>query len=97
MFGRVGAALPACVPRRTGATGVTSRRARPSPRTYCALLVEFDGRQKYAQAQDLWDEKRREDRIRSMGWEVVRLTRADLRDPATVRRRIERALARAAA
>lgn len=61
------------------------------------VLVEFDGRQKYAQAQDLWDEKRREDRIRSLGWEVVRLTWADLRDPATVRRRIERALARAAA
>jgi hypothetical protein len=59
------------------------------------VLVEFDGRQKYARGSDLWGEKLREDRIRSLGWEVVRLTWRDLRDPAPVRRRIEEALARA--
>jgi hypothetical protein len=61
------------------------------------VLVEFDGRQKYAEAKDVWAEKLREDRIRSLGWEVVRLTWADLRDPTAVARRIEQALARAAA
>lgn len=61
------------------------------------VLVEFDGRSKYASAQDLWDEKRREDRVRSLGWEVVRLTWADLRQPARVRTLVEAALQRAAA
>lgn len=61
------------------------------------VLVEFDGRSKYASAQDLWDEKRREDRIRSLGWEVVRLTWADLQQPERVRALVEAALRRAAA
>lgn len=59
------------------------------------VLVEFDGRSKYASGQDLWDEKRREDRIRSLGWEVVRLTWADLQQPARVRALVEAALRRA--
>lgn len=58
------------------------------------VLVEFDGRVKYATQQDLWDEKRREDRIRSLGFEVVRLTWADLRDPDRVRALIETAIRR---
>ncbi|MDQ2782240.1 MAG: hypothetical protein M3Y26_06850, partial [Actinomycetota bacterium] len=61
------------------------------------VLVEFDGRVKYTSQQDLWDEKRREDRIRALGWEVVRLTWADLRRPGVVAARIEAAIARAAA
>ncbi|GAA2480486.1 hypothetical protein [Terrabacter carboxydivorans] len=61
------------------------------------VLVEFDGRSKYASAQDLWDEKRREDRIRSLGWEVVRVTWADLQHPERVRRLVETAVRRAAA
>lgn len=58
------------------------------------VLVEFDGKQKYDRQRDLWDEKRREDRIRSLGWEVVRLTWADLRDPARVAELVEAALRR---
>ena len=61
------------------------------------VLVEFDGRVKYGDRQVVWEEKVREDRIRSLGWVVVRLTMADLRDPASVRRRVDAALARAAA
>ncbi|GAA2029248.1 hypothetical protein GCM10009740_18480 [Terrabacter terrae] len=61
------------------------------------VLVEFDGRSKYASAQDLWDEKRREDRIRALGWEVVRLTWADLSQPERVRALVEAAMRRAAA
>ena len=61
------------------------------------VLVEFDGRVKYEGRQVLWDEKVREDRIRSLGWVVVRVTMADLRDPAAVRARVEAAVALAAA
>ncbi|MGO4600188.1 type IV toxin-antitoxin system AbiEi family antitoxin domain-containing protein [Terrabacter sp. 2RAF25] len=61
------------------------------------VLVEFDGRVKYDDRQVLWEEKLREDRIRSLGWVVVRVTMADLRDPATVRARVDAALALAAA
>ena len=61
------------------------------------VLVEFDGRVKYDDRQALWEEKLREDRIRSLGWVVVRVTMADLRDPAAVRARIDAALAFVAA
>lgn len=61
------------------------------------VLVEFDGRVKYEDRQALWEEKAREDRIRSLGWVVVRVTMADLRDPAAVRARIDAALALVAA
>lgn len=42
------------------------------------VLVEFDGATKYDEPGALWREKQREDRIRSLGWTVVRLTWADL-------------------
>jgi hypothetical protein len=64
------------------------------------VLVEFDGRIKYAadspeQAQALlFAEKRREDGFRRLGYEVVRLTWADLYRPNEVRARIEAALER---
>jgi hypothetical protein len=61
------------------------------------VLVEFDGRVKYDDRQALWAEKLREDRIRSLGWVVVRVTMADLRDPAVVRARVDAAVALAAA
>ncbi|NUR79788.1 MAG: type IV toxin-antitoxin system AbiEi family antitoxin domain-containing protein [Dermatophilaceae bacterium] len=61
------------------------------------VLVEFDGRVKYEDRQSLWEEKVREDRIRSLGWVVVRVTMADLRDPAAVRARIDAAVVLAAA
>jgi hypothetical protein len=60
------------------------------------VLVEFDGRLKYSSGSVLWEEKRREDRIRSLGYEVVRLTWADLKDPERVRALIEAAIRRAA-
>lgn len=59
------------------------------------VLVEFDGRVKYRTQTDLWEEKQREDRIRSLGWEVVRLTWADLRQPERVRALLEAARQRA--
>lgn len=42
------------------------------------VLVEFDGATKYDEPGALWREKQREDRIRSLGWIVVRLVWSDL-------------------
>ena len=55
------------------------------------VIVEFDGRVKYegADGRDaLFREKRREDALRSIGYQVVRLTWRDLHDPASVARLI---------
>ena len=60
-------------------------------------IVEFDGLLKYGGAggrQALIDEKRREDALRSLGYQVVRLTWRDLYDPALVRRLIKQAFSR---
>ncbi|MGN6753103.1 MAG: hypothetical protein ACTHJJ_11190 [Intrasporangium sp.] len=64
------------------------------------VLVEFDGLTKY-QARDeeeaqrlLFAEKLREDALRDAGYEVVRLTWADLQNPELVRAKIEAAIAR---
>lgn len=62
------------------------------------LIVEFDGKVKYegADGRDaLFREKRREDALRSLGYNVVRLTWRDLRDPASVERLIRKAFSRA--
>lgn len=67
-------------------------------------IGEFDGRMKYRveNAGDrleevLWAEKRREDALRALGYEVVRFTWADLeRAPRELRRRFLAAFARAA-
>ncbi|MGO0575057.1 DUF559 domain-containing protein [Ornithinimicrobium panacihumi] len=59
------------------------------------VIVEFDGMLKYASQADLAAEKLREDRLRAMGYEVVRLTWADLDRPEAVRGKIEAALRRA--
>ncbi|MGB8381997.1 MAG: DUF559 domain-containing protein [Dermatophilaceae bacterium] len=51
------------------------------------LVIEFDGIAKYAGAagqQALVAEKRREDALRRLGFRVVRLTWADLLEPARV-------------
>ncbi|NMM23103.1 MAG: hypothetical protein HHJ11_06345 [Phycicoccus sp.] len=61
-------------------------------------IVEFDGLVKYACAdgrQALIDEKRREDALRSLGYQVVRLTWRDLHNPALVERLIRAAFSRA--
>ena len=70
------------------------------------VVGEFDGRLKYnvAQGSDggeaaniLWAEKRREDRIRALGYEVVRWVYADLFQPERLAARVGQTLARGAA
>lgn len=64
------------------------------------VVVEFDGLVKYEGArgrEELAREKRREDRLRRLGYEVIRLTWADLDNPADLARRLGEALARARA
>ena len=63
------------------------------------VVVEFDGMVKYEGADGraaLAAEKHREDRLRALGFEVVRLTWADLDRPEVVDRLIRSALGRAA-
>lgn len=65
--------------------------------------MEFDGFVKYSRADPyrldrcptevLVAEKIREDRLRELGWIVLRVTWSELDDPAALRRRVERALA----
>lgn len=60
-------------------------------------IVEFDGLVKYAGAagrQALIDEKRREDALRSLGYQMVRLTWRDLHNPALVKRLVREAFSR---
>jgi very-short-patch-repair endonuclease len=62
------------------------------------VVVEFDGLVKYAGAEGreaLAAEKRREDRLRRAGYAVVRITWAELSDPAALVRRIRAAHAQA--
>ena len=64
------------------------------------IIIEFDGLMKYAGANGrdaLAAEKSREDRLRALGYEFVRLTWADLSRPATVERLLRLAVARASA
>lgn len=59
------------------------------------VVVEFDGAVKYAGADGhaaLVAEKRREDRLRELGYAVIRLTWADLQRPQAIHRRLEAAL-----
>lgn len=58
------------------------------------VIVEFDGMVKYGDNADLVQEKRREDRLRALGYEVVRITWSDLSRPDRVIADINRALAR---
>ncbi len=62
------------------------------------VVVEFDGAMKYAGAAGrdaLVREKVREDALRELGFEVVRITWADLDHPERIIARIRRAVARA--
>jgi very-short-patch-repair endonuclease len=61
------------------------------------VVIEADGRIKYASRNDLWREKRREDALRDAGLEVVRFTLADYRTRMRWVEGFERAAARAAA
>ena len=66
-------------------------------------VLEFDGKVKYGRyvpegksaADVLWDEKRREDRIRATGRQVVRIAWSDLDHPEFVDRRLRDAADRA--
>ena len=60
------------------------------------VIVEFDGALKYAGvgAEALIAEKAREDKLRDLGYEVVRAVWADLTQPADLVARIRRAIAR---
>lgn len=70
--------------------------------TQFRTLGEFDGRIKYGRAlaagQDveevLFDEKRREDHLRDLGWQVVRWIWDDLGHPERIVQRLQRAFAR---
>ena len=60
-------------------------------------LAEADGALKYATPAGLFAEKRREDRLRDLGWEVVRYTWDDaLRHPDLLAARVRRAFLRSA-
>lgn len=65
-------------------------------------LGEFDGRVKYsgqlgeATEDVLFAEKRREDRLRAAGWELVRWIWSDLQDPTALARSVRQAFSRAA-
>lgn len=59
------------------------------------VVVEFDGMLKYSDVRDVHAEKRREDALRDLGYEVVRLTWDDLTRPDTVLRKLRTALDRA--
>ncbi|KRE62145.1 hypothetical protein ASG78_03585 [Nostocoides sp. Soil756] len=58
------------------------------------VVVEFDGKVKYADGDPsvLWAEKRREDRLRRLGYVVVRVTWADLERPGGVAEKVRAAL-----
>lgn len=63
-------------------------------------ILEFDGRLKYqgdGAGERTFQEKRREDRLRELGFEVVRVTWADLEYPHYTATRIRRAFERARA
>jgi hypothetical protein len=62
------------------------------------LIVEFDGAIKYGEggAAALIAEKVREDRLRELGYHVVRVSWADLSEPLRLRARLRRAMGRSA-
>ncbi|MGB5953306.1 MAG: type IV toxin-antitoxin system AbiEi family antitoxin domain-containing protein [Ornithinimicrobium sp.] len=60
------------------------------------VVIEFDGMAKYQSASYLRAEKLREDRLRRLGYEVVRFTWKDLECLETVRTRIIMAIERSA-
>lgn len=60
------------------------------------VVVEFDGAQKYTGPQVLLEEKSREDRLRALGYLVLRVRWADLGDLKALERKIRRAMALAA-
>ncbi|GAA4874283.1 type IV toxin-antitoxin system AbiEi family antitoxin domain-containing protein [Serinicoccus chungangensis] len=60
-------------------------------------VVEFDGALKYGSSLDLMAEKWREDRLRALGYEVVRITWGELDHPERVVAKVRAAMARGVA
>ncbi len=60
------------------------------------VLVEVDGMSKYTEHAVLVQEKKRQDALTRLGWEVVRLSWSDLSRPDLVRRMVDEALRREA-
>ncbi|MCV2489514.1 hypothetical protein OF117_09045 [Geodermatophilus sp. YIM 151500] len=68
----------------------------------CRTVAEFDGRVKYGRllrpgqepGDVVFEEKRREDEVRDLGWQVARWTWADLSAPDLVAQRLRRAFGR---
>lgn len=60
------------------------------------IVIEFDGLGKYSASADVVAEKLREDRLRELGYDVVRLTWADLSRPEAIRAKVTRAMERSA-
>ena len=61
------------------------------------VIAEFDGEAKYGKGASVFEEKKREDRLRDLGWEVVRIVWSDLvHDRADLARRLAAAFERAA-
>lgn len=66
-------------------------------------IVEFDGKIKYtgelspdrSPTEVLWHEKKREDRLRAMGFQIVRIVWSDLDDPRAVGAKVRAAFGRA--
>lgn len=58
------------------------------------VVIEVDGMGKYTDIRDVRAEKAREDRLRELGYEVVRLTWAELAHPDTVLRTVLAAVGR---
>jgi hypothetical protein len=56
------------------------------------VLLEYDGRGKYASPGDLYDEKRRHDALVEAGCRMVRVTKDDLAPRADLGRRVLRLL-----
>jgi very-short-patch-repair endonuclease len=56
------------------------------------VLIEYDGRAKYTGREQLVREKRRHDAIVEAGWQLVRVTSEDLRDPDELVSRVRRLL-----
>lgn len=61
-----------------------------------AVILEFDGAGKYTDGDRrvLWKEKEREDALRAQGYEVIRVTWAELHDLATLRGKVAAAVDR---
>ena len=58
------------------------------------VVIEFDGKIKYTEEGVLWDEKKREDLLRSLGFVVVRITWADvMRGPGFIAAKVRAGLA----